>query len=360
MNILHIGNCGIKEKSGSVIIQDRNIKLLQAIPNSIVQFFNTSMDYSWNNKLKLFLGGLNKSDEQKIIDFLKKTNVNIVFLSHSGFGRLAKLIKRKFPSVLVITFFHNIEILYARELIRVSGLRHLLFYCAARYNEKRAVNFSDFCIVLNERDGLSLEKYYNRSADCYLPSSIEDELSFYEGIEQEPASPVHQYLFVGAAFFANIQAVKWFVANVLDFVPGKLFVVGKGMKDALLNVHHPKLTVSNYVDSLIDIYRIADIVVCPVLSGGGMKTKVAEAFMFGKVVVGSKEAFEGYNIVKGAGFLCNTSAEYIKNLNDLQISLKYKFSKESRSLFETYYSFERQSKNMNTFYNDKVQLRLVD
>lgn len=36
--------------------------------------------------------------------------------------------------------------------------------------------------------------------------------------------------------------------------------------------------------------------VMPIFSGSGMKVKTAEALMYGKFLIGTKEAFEGYEI----------------------------------------------------------------
>jgi len=37
-------------------------------------------------------------------------------------------------------------------------------------------------------------------------------------------------------------------------------------------------------------------VILPIISGSGMKTKTAEALMYGKSIIGIKEAFEGYKM----------------------------------------------------------------
>jgi hypothetical protein len=56
-------------------------------------------------------------------------------------------------------------------------------------------------------------------------------------------------------------------------------------------------------------------VVAPIFLGSGMKTKVAEAASYGKVTIGTKEAFEGYENYESIGILCNVADDFVQNIN---------------------------------------------
>ena len=74
-------------------------------------------------------------------------------------------------------------------------------------------------------------------------------------------------------------------------------------------------------DSLVNWYENAIVTVAPIFRGSGMKTKIAESLLFGKKVVGTKEAFMGYeNFLSKIGWECNSSEEFINVLNNTNLS----------------------------------------
>ena len=73
------------------------------------------------------------------------------------------------------------------------------------------------------------------------------------------------------------------------------------------------------VDCLETWYEKADVVISPIFLGSGMKTKTAEALMYGKPILGTKEAFEGYDTDPAkVGALCNTATEFIETIGKIQ------------------------------------------
>ena len=155
------------------------------------------------------------------------------------------------------------------------------------------------------------------------------------------------YLFVGVAFFANIHGINWFIDNVFPHVPGKLFIVGKGMGKVFERRKSERILIWDYVENLSDFYYQANLVVLPVFVGGGMKTKTAEAFMYGKTVLASSESLQGYEVCEGAVYRCDTKEEYINVINELILEDKISlYNAKSRFLFEKYYSYDYSKKSL--------------
>ena len=66
-----------------------------------------------------------------------------------------------------------------------------------------------------------------------------------------------------------------------------------------------------------------------------MKTKVAEALMFGKKIVGTPEAFSGYeDIAERAGWVCSTADEFVQAMEAADDMVKARFDPEMRALYE--------------------------
>lgn len=332
--VLYIGFRIDKIEGGADIVNTRNKKVLESVFPNKVDYFEFQPKGGFD---KLFFG-IGWPVMKEVLQCLSQSSYKYVFLSQSLFGRLAKLIKRKFPEIKIITFFHNIEIQYAREYLKVSGIRAIPFYLAVRYWERVACEKSDILITLNKRDSDLLERLYNKKASFELPTSFEDNFDEDKAQESQITDNPIDYLFVGMNFFANVQAVQWFIDNVMPNVKGHFYVVGKGMDKVDFSNLNDRIHIEGFVEDLSEYYYRARFVVSPIFSGGGMKTKTAEALMYGKTILGTKEAFEGYEKDERCMIECNDAASFIDKLSayDSHMSLNI----HSRRLFMKYYSFD--------------------
>jgi len=218
--------------------------------------------------------------------------------------------------------------------------KYFLFYriLLAYISESLICKYSDKIIALNQRDEIQISSIYKRTPDIQIPISLENK---YNNISSETSSCVKIGLFVGSFFFPNIHGVKWFIINVLPYVNMKLVIVGKDMdqlKHSILVKDSPNIEIHSSVPNLTEYYEKADFVVLPIFLGGGMKVKTAEALMYGKFLIGTREAFVGYEIGENIGFCSETPDGMINNINNFNKKLKYNI--ESKQLFLEKYSFE--------------------
>ena len=343
MQILHIGNKVVKLSSGADLVNHRNQKLLEDIGD--VKYLPVC-----NGKFsKLLLHNTNKYLD--LIDNVITCNdFDFIFISQSLYGRACRHIKKNYPHVKIIMFFHNIEIQYAQEYKKTNGLRAFPFYLTVKYWEKRSCKYADYCITLNNRDSRLLKSIYGRDADLELPTSFPDLYDAQKAIRvmNDKNAPEIDYLFVGVAFFANIEAVQWFIDFVMPKVTGHFYIVGKGMDDVMFKNVSERVHIYGYVDDLSLYYYCARYVVSPIHVGGGMKTKTAEALMFGKTILGSKEAFEGYEVDDRCMILCETAEDYVNNLIDCDKST----NEYSRSLYCQKYCDSSMSIKFHNFINN--------
>lgn len=354
--ILYIGEVIDKTKTGADVVNKRNIAVLQHIygnlffhypllrKNKIITLFNAILGNS---------GAVRTSDYRAIVKLIKEKRVDTVFLSNSKMGRIASVVKNKCKDVCVITFFHNIEQQYYEEQLKFdSGFKSRLFARVVKRNELLASKFSDKLITLNHRDNRLLKTIYGRTADCELPTSFKD---IYDEDKRnslyEITKTVLKILFVGSSFFANNQGVSWFIEKVLPQLPNaSLTIVGKGM-DKVFN-NSDNITVVGYVDDLSEYYYKSDVVVIPIFYGGGMKTKTAEAMMYGCPIVASTEAFEGYEIKPDLiGGLADTQEEMIRMLEKMRDpNIRKKCSDYSRRVFSEKYSLDSSIKIVSNLF----------
>jgi len=283
------------------------------------------------------------------IDKELQNGYDYVFICQSLYGRVCRFVKKNYPKVKIITFFHNVERQYAEEFLKVSSIKAIPYYLRVCKYEKMAAKYSDYCITLNERDSDLLKRIYGRKADLVLPTTLEDK--FVEG-KKEPQSDEEliDYLFVGTAFYPNIEGMQWFINNVLPRVGGKLCIVGKDMSSSIFSNLNENVSIYGFVDDLAAFYRRAKMIVSPIFHGGGMKTKTAEALMWGKLILGSKEAFEGYEINPHCMVTCNTEEDYINAINK-NINNKNCFNIHAREEYLKHCSYQSSIALVTEFFN---------
>lgn len=345
--LLYIGDNPTKSTNGGEWINKRNILALENIFHNNLHIYPIACKkpfITFINLLFNYMLGSSPFIAFKIIQYIKKNNIDSVFLASSKLGKLAKLIKHNFPEIKIYIFFHNIEKHYTEEEIRVNPTwkNHLIAKVTA-YNEKLSCKHADKLILLNQRDNLLLKKIYNREANILLPTTFIDKYNPNLKQDKKRIDKNFILLFVGYAFFANIEGLKWFIENVLPELENcKLQIIGNGMNKIFTSTEN--IEVHGYVEDLSQYYYQCDAVILPIFSGGGMKTKTAEALMYGCPIIGTQEAFEGYNLnFDLIGGLANSKTEMINSINRLKnnISIKEKAQIYARDIFKQSFSFER-------------------
>jgi hypothetical protein len=355
----------IESNYGGGIVSLRNLRLCKEIdPETTVVSLSGNKTKSDNSNKLIFLhcrksrirtllnsllflcGGLGLSDLGKIVKMLEDGSYTTMFFDGSYYGRLVKLVHKKYPEILQIVFFHNIEEKFYRDMVRSLGLRYISVYLAAYYNEFLSARYCNKVIALNQREANELRRLYKRKVDIIIPVSLKDRFCEEKIRKNNTVGPI-KLLFAGSLFYANYDGIKWFVNNVMNKVEAYLFIVGSGFEKKREEFTRQNVMVVGSCSDMSEFYYDSDVVVLPIFSGAGMKVKTAEALMYGKMILGTSEAFEGYKIndFERVGGLCNTKYEFIKKINELsERKDDCRFNAYSRDIFCRYYK-ENDSNN---------------
>ena len=297
--------------------------------------------------------------KRKIVNLLKTRKYDFCFISQSLGGNLAYYIKKKIKNIRVIVFFHNVEYEFYKQLAENTSKYKYLLAWNAKYNEKKAIKYADDIIALNDRDAKRIEELYGRKVDLVFPTTFDDANKDDVNKDDVNKDDVNKddvnknLLFVGSNFYANKHGIDWFINNVyIELQNMNLYIVGKGTevwKEEYKDFKNIKIM--GAVDDLSEYYKLADIVILPIFLGSGMKTKTAEALMYGKNILGTNEAFEGYDIdFNKVGFKCNTKKEFIEGIQKI-LKEKKKYNSYSRNVFFEKYSNEVWIKKIRNFLN---------
>jgi sugar transferase (PEP-CTERM/EpsH1 system associated) len=108
-------------------------------------------------------------------------------------------------------------------------------------------------------------------------------------------------VFVGAMdYWANIDAVSWFVSDVLPEIQKSIpnivfYIVGSKPTIKVKSLAGPNIVVTGRVEDVRPYVLLADIVVAPLRIARGVQNKVLEAMACAKEVVCTTNALEGIN-----------------------------------------------------------------
>ena len=289
-----------------------------------------------------------------ICRIIYQNKIELVFIEDSVFGSLVKRIKKQFPYIKVISFYHDMGADLFVQWARRENWMGKIECKLSIHQEKLNQKYCDVNIVFNKRDASLYQKYYGKRPDAIIPISTPiPNLNQNKEWDKEKLDFV-QILFVGSKYYPNIVGIRWFYNNVLPKLNKniKLNIVGRGTEILKDEFTDSRVKIYGSVDSLAPYYLGADIVIAPLFDGGGMKTKTVEALSYGNCVVATDEGLEGFweemdkSIQNKIIFKSNNIKEWINELNELSVEKPKKFNEEIFELFKRRFSYEATRKEL--------------
>lgn len=301
----------------------------------------------WLQGNMMYISNTTIADICKIIE---NNNAEIVFIEDSVFGKLSKKIKKLFPYVKIISFYHDVKAnLYSQWIRNDKSIISFIEYGIGIKQERINQRYADINMVFNRRDARLFESYYGKRPEAIIPlpapiPSISDHIVNSIAAKDDKK----HILFVGKKYYPNLVGFKWFVDNVLPSLTDniQIDVVGRGLEELRKEYTDPRINVIGGVESLDPYYENADIVIAPLFDGGGMKSKTVEALSFGKIFVGTEESLFGFweemsSDIRGKTcYQCNTPEEWIQTINNLANDDIHKFNEVVFELFKAKFSYD--------------------
>lgn len=345
-------------QTGRELLSSLNNEVLAEIFNGEICFLSVSKS---NNKSLLYfakalfgwLDGLDKHFVSDCLKLIDKSQADYLYVDGSNYGRLTKLVKLARPSCKVVTFFHNVESRFFLGAFKQQpSIKKLGVLIANYFAERMAVKYSDKLICLNLRDSELLNKTYGRNATNINPMCINTKEGALSYSQMKPLDPKYG-LFVGGAFYANLEGVRWFAREVAPKIDGLFYIVGRGFdkyRDELEQFKNIKVV--GEVDDLGEWYAGCSFVFSPIFDGSGMKTKTAEALQYGRPIIGTTESFAGYeDNISDAGVVCNTAEEFEKAIFKMLDDSFVWDAVKLRTIYNDNYSFSSAQKRLSVVFS---------
>lgn len=239
--------------------------------------------------------------KKEIIECIKKNNISLVNVEFPQMCINLKNIRHVYNGP-VIVHQHNIEWMRFKQMAESSkGIKKLLLYWESiklKYFEQSLVsaNIVDYYTFLSIKDKEIFNSFFDISETRtkLIPLGADDytkEILF----EHEEIN-----IMFCAAMDAqmNVEAAIWFAECIFPIIEKqiehvKFYIVGREPVEEVKNLAGEHVIVTGTVDSLDEYYNLADLVVIPLLHGGGVKVKLLEAIGRRKRIVTTSVGIEG-------------------------------------------------------------------
>lgn len=281
-------------------------------------------------------------DIKKIVNLINENHYDIVVFGNSETGKLIKKVKQK-CNVKTITIYNDIVTdAITKNKKKSFNIKKIPIWNAEIKAEKIDSKLTDIAVVLHKRDADLLYRHCGRKTNIFLPIALQDNFKTYN-FKDSKIDDMLQLLFVGSYNWkANIESIKWFCENVMTRLKDYkviLNIAGYEMEKLMKEdwvIPFQNIRILGTVPDLSQVYKEADLVVEPIIFGSGMKVKTAEALMYGKEIIGTYEAFVGYEELNE--FICETAEDFVNAIVKYIDNKPPKFVKKNRIAYENNYS----------------------
>jgi glycosyltransferase involved in cell wall biosynthesis len=220
------------------------------------------------------------------------------------------------PELPILLVEHNIEHLLALQRFMVAVTQQEKSYFWSEYIktlkwERLTWKRATVCVALTNEDKIAMGRLEPNIDVRMIPNGSDHQKKIEVTTTLLSSSFEHSFisdncpsiLFVGNfAYEPNIDAALYFSRQIFplilkDVPDAKLFLVGNAPPPEICSLTSNKqIEVTGRVTSLIPFYKHADVVVCPLRIGGGVKVKVLEALGFGKAIVSTSVGAQGLDL----------------------------------------------------------------
>lgn len=264
---------------------------------------------------------------------------------------------------------HNIEYKRMREMSSVKTIplyKRIAYYLESFRLEmyERSVYYSDMLnsITFFSKDDMKLFKRKWKKIE--FPVKVFP-LGANSVLNIPTKTNSHNLLFIGRldnVAVPNVEAALWMAQEVLPQIKRKikdvkLILAGANPSGEIMRLQSDNVQIIPNYQKLEDVYSLADVVVLPLLSGGGVKGKLLEAAAFEKIIISTNHGCEGTDFLPDKHIMvCNGVANFaqgcIKVL--LNLSCYYSMGENAKELFERKYEWSSIGNEYNNYIMNEI------
>jgi glycosyltransferase involved in cell wall biosynthesis len=204
----------------------------------------------------------------------RKGKANIIILTDS-------------PDV-IYNFALNIDYMHIPRLLKAL-IKYIYLWRQIRIYKKMAETATHIILPTKEDRASLLSLMPQAKNKSYVMQLLP-----FKKVSSRPIKRIKKIFFAGACNYPpNKEAVYIIEEKIAPFLPDKEFyIVGLGCSKRSYNNFHCLGEVSN--KELTRLLESSDVCIAPLMHGTGLKSKVLEYLRYGKPVIGTHIAFQGF------------------------------------------------------------------
>lgn len=357
----------------------RNYVDVSSLPTEYLESTNfTSVDVNTQIKRSALLLNLFKKDsyfiqrfksiefERKLIDFLSKSEYDIIQLEHLYLFPYLDVI-RKHSTAKVVYRPQNIEfVIWERYLKNIKNPAKKWFIQVATKRlkkfEKTESGKADGIIALTKEDASVLRAFTKDKPVIEIPMGFDfGALSNFNFHEQYDDFPIFYHL-GSMDWLPNEEAIRWFIDEILPLVIQKIpdikiHIAGRNMQNYFLDKKSKNLEVAGEIRNPIDYQKNKAIMIVPLISGSGIRAKIVEGIALGKTIITTTIGAQGMKYTDGDNILiADTPEEFVEQIHKCYSSVNFckTIGTNARKLSIENYHYVSVANEMVKFYSKLI------
>lgn len=339
------------------------IKIVSVYHNTEIHFTKAIYNLLFSNEPYSGTRFISHGFQSKLTELLKENEYDIIQLEGPYMGYYIPIIK-KFSKAKISLRAHNVEHeIWARKAANESNLvtsKYLsMLSKRIRQHENKILNSADLLVPISERDEKLLLELNPSLRSVVIPAGVDAD-NYPESKDPEYPS----LFFIGSLdWMPNQEGLIWFLDNVWPEVQKanevKFHVAGRNAPGWLERKIRSKEAVFHYeVEDAYEFMNRYAIMVSPIFSGSGIRIKILEAMMMGKVVISTRIGSEGISYTHGENILlADDPSTFTRFILDYSTNRKKydRIAKNSRNYVRENFNNEKFSKTLIEFYTNNLR-----
>ena len=238
----------------------------------------------------------------KLVEILKQEEFDIIQLETLYLAPYVETIRR-YSKARIVMRAHNVEHEIWERITQNTGSnlrKWYLSYLTRKLREYEIEQFSsyDYLVTLTERDLKQFkDKGYKNGASAAPIGFDSAEYPYSKPVFGDDMS----LCFIGSLDWTpNLEGLTWFLQNCWPVINKKwphirFHIAGRNTPLSLMQLRLPNVTVHGEIADAVEFISRHSIMIVPLFSGSGMRVKIVEGMVMGKVIITTSLGKEGIN-----------------------------------------------------------------
>jgi glycosyltransferase involved in cell wall biosynthesis len=298
----------------------------------------------------------------KIDRLLRKQSFDVIHLESLFMTPYIGTIKRHSKAPIILRA-HNIEYtIWEKIAIGTKNPIKKLYlnFLAKQLREYELMMFNsvDGIATISESDKIRMLQLGVRRPIKTVAFGID--LNLYPCVPSTPTQSLKLFHLGAMDWEPNVEGLKWFIEKVWPAVHQRfpqitLHLAGRNMSEEFKALNVPQVFIEGEVDDATQYIQAHDVMVVPILSGGGVRVKIIEGMALGKAIISSTIGAIGIDYKEKENILiADSTSEWIQAIDGLinKEGKKERLEINARQFAETHFDNRIITKELIQFYKE--------